>query len=414
MKRWGCLLLCLLLLAGLIGGGIKAKQDWDKKKKPDFRVAKVTRGAIVHEVKTSGTVEPILKITIGSFVSGPILDTYVDFFDQVEKDQLLARVDPRIWQAAKSRDEASLATTQAELQRVKANLQQACNNESRARKLLAINEDYISETEMDQLIFARKALDAQMSVAEQSIKQAQARLDESELNLEYTNIKAPEAGIVINRTVDPGQTLAANFQTPELFVLAPDMDKRMWVHASVVEADVGNILKAKDADNLVQFYVDAYQDTLFEGKILQIRPNPNSDQNVITYPVIVETPNPGMKLLPGMTANLSFEIERREDILRVPGAAIRYVPDEKYAREEDKKLITGEDDEQEEASNQSAKDRVEASRRRRQRHVWVVEGDNKLKAIEIEFGLSDGRFYELVKGDLTEDQELVIGLKSKK
>ncbi len=386
----------------------------EKRSAPKFRTQKVTRGEIVWDVRTSGTIEPVLKVTIGTFVSGPIIEINADFNDVVKKGMLLAKVDPRIYQAAVSRDEAALAISRAEVMRVKANLQQAMNDERRATELNDVNADYISASEMDQFRFARQALEAQLDVAKESIKQAAARLADSAANLDYTRIIATTDGIVIDKKIDEGQTLAAQFQTPELFILAPEMDKRMLIHARVMEADVGHVIRAKKEDRPVQFYVDAYEGELFEGKINQVRRNPIADQTVVTYPVIVETSNPDMKLLPGMTANLSFEIERKEDVILVPGSAVRFLPDVKHIREEDKEILEGSSNEKEDDSDAtlaqpSAADTVAANRKRRQRHVWVKEGD-QLRAIKIEFGLTDGKNYELVKGDVTEGTELVTGV----
>ncbi len=199
-------------------------------------------------------------------------------------------------------------------------------------------------------------------------------------------------------------------------MLAPDMDQRMWIHAEVIEADIGHVLRAKEDGGPVKFSVDAYEDDLFTGKILQVRQNPTTEQNVVTYPVVVETSNPDLKLLPGMTANLTFEIEQRELVLKIPGPAIRFVPDAKFVCEEDKEILEGtktnEDDEV--ATEPTAESRVEANRKRRQRHVWMNNGDDKLKAIPIEFGISDGRFYELVDGELEDGAELVTGIEERK
>jgi HlyD family secretion protein len=166
---------------------------------------------------------------------------------------------------------------------------------------------------------------------------------------------------------------------------------------------------AKDRGQKVQFTVEAYQDELFEGTIHQVRQNPTTEQNVVTYPVIVEASNPDLKLLPGMTAVLSFEVDRKENVLRIPGGAIRFLPDVKHVRKEDKKLIEGNEAEESGEDGPSAKDRVSANLRRRRRHVWVKDGD-LLKAVPIEFGISDGKTYELASGDITEGQELVTGL----
>ena len=187
----------------------------------------------------------MLKVTIGSFVSGPVIKLLADFNDWVEEGQLLAKVDPQIYAAAVSQNEAAWATAKAEVLRVQANLQQAINDEKRAKKLREINYEYISDSEMDQYRFARQALEAQLAIAEQSVAQAAATLENSRTNLEYTNIVAPVDGFVIDRKIDSGQTIAAQFQTPELFVIAPEMKERMWVHASVVEADIGHIMRTR-------------------------------------------------------------------------------------------------------------------------------------------------------------------------
>ena len=318
-------ILALAVAAGMYGLP-KAQRQWEERNRPVFRTAKVRQGDIQWSVDATGTIEPVLKVQIGSFVSGPIVELNANFNDRVEKGDLLARVDPRLYKAAVQRDGAILATARADVSRVQATLQQAINDEQRAKELQQINPAYISQSEMDQLRFARQGLEAQLEVAKLQIEQAQASLENSLLNLEYTEIIAPSSGIVIDRKIDEGQTLVAQFQTPELFVLAPDMDQRMWVIANVVEADVGHILAAKEKQLPVKFYVDAYEGEIFEGLIKQVRQNPTSEQNVVTYPVIVETPNPDMKLLPGMTANLSFQIEEKQDALLIPSAALRICP----------------------------------------------------------------------------------------
>jgi HlyD family secretion protein len=407
MKRLILLIVVLLLVAGCVFGGIKLRAYWQKRTEPKFKTAKVTRGDIVFEVLATGTVDPILKVEIGSFVSGPIVDLLVDFNQQVEEGELLAKIDPRRYKAAAMRDKAALQTARCRVLQINTELQRAKNDEQRAQRLREINEDYVSDTEMDQFMFARQGLEAQLLVAEQSVKQSEAQLSDSELNLGYTDILAPTSGTIIDRLIDPGQTLAAQFQTPQLFVLAPDMKERMWVLASVVEADIGYVIRAQEEERPVYFTVDAYEDELFEGVIVQVRKNPAAEQNVVTYPVVVETPNPDLKLLPGMTANLSFEVERRENVLRIPAAAIRFLPDVKYVNEADKKLIEGEEEADEEDNvSTSARDRVEVSRRRRRRHVWVKDGEI-LRSIPIEFGIFAGGHYELVSGELEEGQELI-------
>ena len=173
------------------------------------------------------------------------------------------------------------------------------------------NKRYISETEMDKYRFSRQMLEAQLLVAQASVQQAEGNMGTSKMYLEYTKIISPVDGVVIDRKIDAGQTLAAQFQTPEMFVVAPGMEKRMYVYASVDEADIGLIRDAQKNEHEVTFTVDAYPDDLFTGKIFQVRVNPTTTQNVVTYTVVVVAPNPERKLLPGMTANLSFQIEKR-------------------------------------------------------------------------------------------------------
>jgi HlyD family secretion protein len=263
-------------------------------------------------------------------------------------------------------------------------------------------------------------------VAEASVKQAKAQLDISTVNLGYTDIRAPKDGIIIDRKIEPGQTVAAQFQTPELFEIGVGMREKMHINASVDENDIGMIRKAQETDQPVTFTVNAYPEELFHGKIVQIRMSATELQSVVTYPVIVEAPNPDLKLLPNMTADLSFKIDEHKNVLRVPNQAIRFLPDKKLVREEDQKVLDGslwakpssDDDDDGDDSDRglSAEKRTEAKKSRSRRHVWVKEGD-KLRAIEVEVGMIDqeeGKTTEVINGDLEVGQELVIGIKKKK
>jgi HlyD family secretion protein len=386
--------------------------------KVHFRFAEVEEGEIVSVVNSTGDVQPVLRVEVGSFVSGPIIELHVDFNSEVKKGQLLAKVDPRIYLSTVAREKASLATRVAEITRVEALLRQANNEEKRANQLREKHPDFISDTELDQIVANRESLEAQLTVAHASVDQAKASLENAETNLAYTDITSPVDGLVINRLIDPGQTLAAQFQTPQLFVVAPNMREKMYVYASVDEADIGLIREAQEGDAVVEFTVDAYPDDLFEGKISQIRLNPTSMQNVVTYPVVVEAPNPELKLLPGMTANISFQVEKREEVLKVPNAALRYFPKKEHVRPEDHTLLEGgvDDEEKEEKEDElkarSAAEKAEAKRKRNKRHVWIVEGE-LLKAIEIVTGIGDSRFSELVSGELTKGMKLVSGTTKK-
>lgn len=409
-----------VILVVLIGAGAlgwpRVWAYWKARNRPNFREAEVVRGDITSVVNSTGTVQPVLRVQVGSVVSGPIVELYVDFNDPVKKGDLLAEIDPRIYEAAKARDEASLATAKAEIERVEALLQQAVNDHDRAVALRKKNKDYISDTVMDRYKFNRQSLEAQLKVAKAAVKQAEANLQNSTANLDYTKICSPVDGIVIDRKIDRGQTLAAQFNAPELFVVAPDMEKTMLVFASVDEADIGLIREAQQRKQPVEFTVDAYPEDLFKGVISEVRMNPTTEQNVVTYPVVVEAPNPDLKLLPGMTANISFRISEHKDILKIPNAALRFYPKSELVRPEDRKLLDGAETDAEENETEperSATEIAEAGRNRQRRHVWVIEGEF-LRAVEIMTGLSDNRFTELVSDDLKKGQKLVTGIKPPK
>ncbi len=418
------LLVVLAVLGGLgyaASGPIRAY--WAERSKVTWRTAKVEEGEIIAVVNSTGSLKPKLQVSIGSFVSGPIQELHVEFNQEVKQGDLLALIDPRIYQASVARDKAALANRVADVQRVQAQLQQAINDEKRAVALRQEDKTFIAQAEMDKFMFTRLGLEAQLAVSKTSIDQAQATLDNSELNLDYTNIRSPVDGIVIDRKIDPGQTLAAQFQTPELFIIAPDMREEMHVHASVDEADIGQIHAAQKKNYPVTFTVDAY-DELFLGKVNEIRLSSTTAQNVVTYPVIVGAPNPDLKLLPGMTASLSFQVDERDNVIKLPNSALRFYPDAKYVRAEDLPILEGlassqptesepsGDGESGDVIAQSARERAEAQKKRSQRHVWVADGQ-KLRAVAVTVGLTDGRFSEVVSGELQPGQELVTGIQPK-
>jgi HlyD family secretion protein len=391
---------------------------WRERNRTHYREAEVSRGRIAAAVNSTGTVKPVRSVLVGSFVSGPITDIYVDFNDEVKKGTLMAVIDPRLYEANAARDKALLATRVADVKRVRAQLQQARNDEQRAKSLRAANKDFISDAEMDQYKFATLSLEAQLTVADASVDQAQAGLDNSLANLEYCKIVAPVDGVVIDRKVDPGQTVAASFQTPELFTVAPDMRKEMRVFASVDEADIGLIRDAQRTGQPVRFTVDAYPDDLFSGTIYQIRKNSATTQNVVTYPVVVSAPNPDLKLLPGMTASISFQVGEKSNVVRLPNAALRFYPQREQVRPEDRPLLESanstnvQKDVDETEVTPSAEEKAEIRRQRNRRHVWVQDG-LLLRAVEVMAGLSDSKYTELVSGDLREGDKLVTGIQPK-
>jgi HlyD family secretion protein len=405
------LLILAIIAAVVVGITVQVRAWWQQHSVPKYLTATVSRGRVETVVNSTGTIKPVLSVSVGAFTSGPIAKVFVDFNSVVKKDQLLAIIDPKLFEAAVERDRAALESQKADLGRVEALLQQAKNNEKRARQLRAINQDYLSDTDLDQYYFTRLTYEAQVKLGQASIKQAEANLKNSEANLGYTKIVAPVDGIVIERKVDPGQTVAASFQTPELFIIAPEMEKHMYVFASVDEADIGDIHAAQQRGRVVKFTVDAYPGDLFEGKIAQIRKNSTTTQNVVTYPVVIEAPNPSLKLLPGMTANITFPIEAKENVLRVPAAALRFVPLPAQARPEDRHYVealpTGTSGS---GTKRSAGEKADLAHKRHQRVVWVQE--QHLRAVPLTLGLIDNHSAEVVSGDLTEGQAVVTGTES--
>lgn len=414
--RWFVrLLVVILILAGIglavakpIGAYI------EERNRPKFTTTKIDRGRIRVTVRTTGRVEPRLKVQIGSFVSGPIEELVADFNDEVEEGELLAKIDPAIYEAALRRDEANVLARRAELNRAKVLLQQAINNEQRGLAIHEEDNDFISDAELDRLRFERQSLEAQVNIAQASVASAEANLENSTANLEYTEIRAPMAGKVIDRKIDDGQTLAAQFQTPELFVIGVDMRKEMYVYASVDEADIGFIRQAQQSEQPVYFRVSAYRDEVFEGRIKEIRMSSTETQTVVTYPVVVTAANPELKLLPGMTANLSFRIEQKDDVIRVPWRAVRFVPATRLVREEDRPLLEGKGRDDEDANGNEEEDEMDLvelveARKNEVRHVWVKDGD-LLRAVEVKLGLSDFRHAEVIEGELEAGQEIVVDL----
>ncbi len=408
------------VVAGIAGASYKPlKTMWHERTRPRFESVEVARGSIQTSVSATGKVEPKLKFQIGAFVSGPIIKLYADFNDQVKKGDPLADIDPTLYEANVRRDEAALATRKAEIARIDASLKRAVNDERRGFSLREENPDFIAEAELDRLRFGRMALEAELDVAKASVIQAEANLENSRANLNYTKITSPCDGMVIDRKIEPGQTLASTFQTPELFVLGVDMNQEMFVYASVDEAEIGLIRQAQANNKPVKFRVSAYQDDLFEGRIHTIRLSSTETQNVVTYPVIVVAPNPELKLLPGMTATLTFEVEDRTDALRIPWSALRYFPIAEHVRPEDRHLLEGnEDDENDEeetaqtAAQPTAEELVEA-RRSERRHVWVQDGE-LLRAIEVRLGISDYKHAECLEGEIQPGMKLVTGLEKKR
>ena len=286
---------------------------------PEVSTVTVTEGDIVDTVGATGALEAVTTVQVGSQVSGIIQELYVDFNSIVREGDVIMRLDPSLFETQLEQARANLLRSEAEVERLSVAVDDAATQLRRSRELAA--DDLISETELEAAEVTLRSAQAQLKSAEAQVRQSQASLSMNEVNLEHTVIRAPIDGIVTSRLVDVGQTVAASFQAPELFVIAADLTK-MRVIANIDESDVGRIRP----NQRVTFTVDAFPAEDFEGTVSQIRLEPIVTQNVVTYATVIDAPNPELKLKPGMTATVTVEVARRENVTRIPNSALRFRP----------------------------------------------------------------------------------------
>jgi HlyD family secretion protein len=312
--------LLILIGVGVIGGAGFAYYSYEKKPvPPTVTTAAVTRGDIVDTVGATGTLQAVKTVQVGTQVSGTIQAMYADFNSLVKKDQVLARLDPSLFQTQIEQARANLIRSQADLDRLKVSLDDARTKLTRAKELSA--RQLIPASDLETADVNARSIEAQIRSSEAQVTQARASLNQNQVNLDHTVIAAPIDGLVISRNVDVGQTVASSLQAPTLFILAADLTK-MQVVANLDESDVGRIRPGQH----VTFRVDAYPAENFEGSVSQVRLQPIVQQNVVTYATVIDVPNPALKLKPGMTANVNVEINKRSNVLRVPNAALRFRP----------------------------------------------------------------------------------------
>lgn len=286
---------------------------------PEIGTVTVTEGDVVDSIGATGALEAVTTVQVGSQVSGIIQELRVDFNSIVREGDVLMRLDPSLFETQLEQARANLLRSEAEVERLAVAVDDAATQLRRSRELAA--DDLISETELEAAEVTLRSAEAQLKSAEAQVRQSQASLSMNEVNLRHTVIRAPIDGIVTARLVDVGQTVAASFQAPELFVIAADLTK-MRVIANVDESDVGRIRPRQR----VTFTVDAFPAEEFEGSVSQIRLEPIVTQNVVTYATVIDAPNPDLKLKPGMTATVTLEIARRDGVRRIPNAALRFRP----------------------------------------------------------------------------------------
>ncbi len=333
-----------------------------------YKTQTIEMGDVIKTVSANGTLNPVVLVNVGTQVSGTVKKLHVDFNDHVRAGQVLLELDPALYAAQVNQSEANLHNAQAGLELARA-------NEARSRNLF--DQQFISRQELDTAIQALKSAAAQVELA-------QAQLAKDRTNFNYSVIRSPVSGVVVNRAVDVGQTVAASFQTPTLFQIAQDLSK-MQIDSSFAEADVGVIRVGQP----VRFNVDAFPNRSFSAQVRQIRLNATTQQNVVTYDVVVGVDNPEQILMPGMTAYVNVIVAQRKNAILVPNAALRFNPQQTV---EKAPLAKGKGEKEEAAAGT----------------VYVLKED-QLQPMRIKAGISDNRFSEVLSGDLKVGDEVVVG-----
>jgi HlyD family secretion protein len=427
-----------LILLVLVAAGILAAFVMRRGNKVQYFTAKVERGDIRDVVEATGTINAVTSVQVGSQVSGTISQLFADFNSHVKKNQVIARIDPSLFEGAllQARADlenarANLAASDANLQKAKASAYQMQQDYQRTAGLA--KEGVMSQQQLDLAKANSDSAVAQVSAAQAAVtqaaaqvKQRQAAVEVAETNLQHTIIKAPIDGTVVARSVDVGQTVAASLQAPTLFTIAQDLTK-MQVYAATDESDVGNIKTGQE----VTFKVDAFPRDTFHGKVVQVRMNATTVQNVVTYNTIIEFDNPQTKLFPGMTAYVTIPVATAENVLKVPNGAMRFKPDlkqdelqallQKYGFDRSAMAGAGGGGSRRQAAaggeqpGGAGGERQTHSQRTPQQDValvWKLLPDKTLQPVRVKTGITDHTTSELVqvlKGTLAEGDELIIG-----
>lgn len=388
MKRstWMWTGVAAVVVAGGVIGMTRSKDD-----APKWRTAKVDKGDIRQRISATGILNPVVSVNVGSQVSGTISALYADFNTQVKEGQPIAQIEPSLFTAQLENDQAGLKAAIAKTEDAKRQM-------DRGKRLfdgtLMAEQDYQTlVTSYDQAVGNQAS--------------AQAAVDRDKTNLGYCTVKAPVSGTVISRAVDVGQTVAASFATPNLFVIGKDLTK-MQVLATIDEADIGGVKDGQPAS----FTVDAFPDMQFRGSVGQVRLSPTTTNNVVTYTVVVNVPNDDLKLLPGMTANITIMTAHESHVLRVPNAALRFNP---FAfLPEAAKAAQGQ-----QRPGGGAPGAMQAKRDtghvvKRDDHVWILDATGKPKQVPVTLGISDGQFTEVSGDGIAEGMSLLVGVEEQK
>jgi len=342
-----------------------------------YTTVPVSQGAVTRAVTATGTVNPELTIIVGSYVSGVIKELYCDYNTQVKKDQVCAKIDPRPYETVVNQAKANLAIGKAQLLKDQASLNYAKLNYERNLQLVGTHA--VSQDAVDNAKNVYDQAQAQIAFDQATIEQRQAELDSAQVNLDYTDIVSPVDGTVVSRSVTVGQTVAASFQTPTLFLIATDL-KKMEVDTNVSESDIGGLKEGNPAT----FTVDAFAKRTFQGTVSQVRQSPQTVQNVVTFDVVVSVDNSDLDLKPGMTAATRIILDQRGNVVRVPSQTLRYVAGG-VAASAASGIVPG----------------------RPQGRVWVLR-DGKPTAIPVDIGLDDETFVEIVSGNVKPGDQVIL------
>jgi HlyD family secretion protein len=360
-----------------------------------YRTAKIERSTVVSTVAATGNLSAVTTVQVGTQVSGTIQKLYVDYNSTVKKGQAIAEIDPSLFNASVEQSRGNFLSAEANLQKARVALTDAERTLQRNKKLLA--DGIISQGDYDTAETAHQSAKSGVKAAEGSIAQTRGSLMQSRTNLRYSVIRSPVDGVVISRSIDVGQTVAASFQTPTLFTIAQDLTK-MQIEVSVDEADISRI----KLDQKTTFTVDSYPEQSFSGRVVQIRSAPIISQNLVTYIVVVNVDNSDMKLKPGMTANVSIEVAKKEDVLKLPPSALRFKPKNKTDAPKDAKQAGG-------APSGAPREAggKPGGRKGGGQQVYILK-DGKPQSVAVKTGIANNSAIELVESTLKEGDEVIV------
>lgn len=374
-------IILLIFLALAVGGYFFYKNTTKQKPEDMYRQQELTRGDVEQNVSANGTINPVSLVSVGTQVSGRVSKLYVDFNDKVEKGQVLLELDDALFTA-------QIAQTQGNVRNAEASVELAKANEARMRSLYA--QEFVSKQELDQSVQALKSAKAQLDTA-------RAQLQRDKTNLSYSIIRSPVSGIVIDRQIDLGQTVAASFQTPTLIKIAQDLSK-MQIDTSFAEADIGNI----NVGQHVRFSVDAFPNLNFEGVVKQIRLNPTNVSNVVTYNVVVSVDNPKQILLPGMTAYVNITFAKHEGVMLAPNAALRFKPALEFSGNDAASNKNARGNKKKAQADAVSSDGFGHGK------IYVLQA-GKAEVRQVKVGITDGKFTEVVSSELKPGDKVIVG-----